>query len=60
MYMESHLDENELAQYVEAIALNRQNELPKGILEHIAQCFECKVEVLEVLELVLKQNAISL
>jgi hypothetical protein len=46
--MQPHL--TELAQYVNAF-VDMQNELPQEILEHVAECFECKVEVMEVLEL---------
>ena len=50
--MESHLDENEIAAYVDALREDLQDQLPGEILEHVAKCFECKVEIIEVWELV--------
>ena len=50
--MESHLDENEIAAYVDALREDLQDQLPGEILEHVAECFECKVEIIEVWELV--------
>jgi hypothetical protein len=49
--MESHLREQELAQYVDALATDQQDRVPQEILEHVQECFACKVEVMEVLEL---------
>ena len=46
-----HLDENEIAQYVDAQMLDTQNQLPAEMLEHVEDCFECKVEIMEVIEL---------
>ena len=50
--MESHLSEQELAQYVDALVLDKEDELPQEVLEHVAECFECKIEIMEVFELV--------
>jgi hypothetical protein len=33
--MDTHLTEQELAQYVDALLSNRQNQLPEVILEHV-------------------------
>jgi anti-sigma factor RsiW len=50
--MESHLTENELAQYVDALLSDKQDQLPEEILEHVEECFECKMEIIEVWELI--------
>jgi hypothetical protein len=31
--------------------LDKQGQLPEDIREHVAECFECKVELMEVIEL---------
>lgn len=51
MSMDRHLDENEIAQYVEAIEAGKQDELPEEIRAHVEECFECKVEVIEMWKL---------
>ena len=48
--METHLTEQELAQYVDALVLDQQDQLPEEILEHVAERFECKVEIMGVWE----------
>jgi hypothetical protein len=50
--MNKHPTEQELAQYVDALVLDKQDQLPEEMLEHVEECFECKVEVLEVLGLI--------
>jgi len=35
-----------------ALALNQQDQLPEEIREHVADCFECKAEIIETLELI--------
>lgn len=52
MCMDKHLTEQELAQYVEALVLEKQGQLPENMREHVADCFQCKVEILGVWELV--------
>jgi hypothetical protein len=37
--MEMHLAKLELAQYVNALASDRQDQLPEEILEHVEECF---------------------
>jgi hypothetical protein len=49
--MENHLDENEIAQYMDAIEAGKQDELTTEIRAHVEECFECKVEIVETLEL---------
>lgn len=44
----THLDEQELAQYVDALISDKQDHLPEEILEHVEECLECKLEVMEV------------
>ena len=46
-----HLDEQELAQYIDALMFDKQGQLPEYILEHVEECFGCKVEIREVLAL---------
>jgi hypothetical protein len=43
--MESHLTEQELAQHVDAIVLDKQDQLREEILENVEECSECKVEI---------------
>lgn len=47
-----HLDEQELAQYVDALIFDEQSRLPEYILEHVEECLVCKKEVMEALGLV--------
>jgi len=47
-----HLTEMEIAQYVDALVAEKQDQLPKGILEHVEECLECKKEVIEILDLI--------
>jgi len=44
----THLDEQELATYVEALLIDEQGQLP----EHVEECLECKMEIMEVWELI--------
>jgi len=50
------LNEQEIAQYVDALMLDEQGQLPKYILEHVEECAECKIGITEVLELTCKQE----
>jgi hypothetical protein len=52
MNMETHLTEEESASYVDALVLDKQAQLPEEIREHVAECFECKAEVMDVWELI--------
>jgi hypothetical protein len=47
-----HLTVEQLALYLDALVLEKQDQIPEGIKEHMAKCYECKVEIVEVLELV--------
>jgi hypothetical protein len=49
--MERHLDENEIAQYVDAIEAGTVDRLPEEVLRHVEGCLECKGEIVEVMEL---------
>jgi hypothetical protein len=49
--METHLDENEIALYVDAIEAENQDELSKEILDHVEECSKCKMEIVEVYDL---------
>ena len=48
-----HLDENEIAAYVESIEAGNLERLPENVRDHVEECLECKVEIMEALELVL-------
>ena len=47
-----HLDENKIAQYVDALSADTKDQLPEEILEHVAECLDCKVAIMGVLPLV--------
>lgn len=46
--MDKHLTENEITLYIDALVLNIQDHLPEEIRDHVAECFECKVEFLDM------------
>jgi hypothetical protein len=50
--MERHLDENEIAQYVDAIAAGTEDRLPEEARAHVEGCLECKMEIVEAVELI--------
>lgn len=52
MYVETHLSEEEIAVYIDALVLDVQDHLPEEMKEHVVECLECKVEVMEVLRLI--------
>ena len=47
-----HLDENGIALYVDALHLEHLSQLPKEILQHVEHCEECKLQIVEVFDLV--------
>ena len=47
----AHLNEQELAQYVDALMSHEQGQLPEYILGHVKECLKCKVKIIEVWEL---------
>lgn len=48
--MKRCLDENEIAQYVDYVYLGMGK--PDGeVLDHVAGCYECKMEILELCEI---------
>jgi len=49
--MERHLDENEIALYVEAIESGTVDGLPEEILGHVEACLECKCEIMAIFEI---------
>ncbi len=49
--MSDHLTEQELAQYVDAIRGEWQELLPEKSLGHVEDCASCKVELIEILDL---------
>jgi len=51
MCMENHLSEDQLAIYGDAFVLDKLDQLPGEILEHVAECLECEVEIIEVWDL---------
>jgi hypothetical protein len=40
-----HLDEQELAQYIDALIFDEQGPLAEHVLEHVEKCLECFVKV---------------
>ena len=50
--MGEHLDENEIAAYVEAIEAGNLDGLPEEIRDHVEGCLECKREIVELWGLV--------
>jgi len=47
-----HLTEQKIAQYVDVHMLEEQGQLPEYILEYVEECLECKMEIMEVWELI--------
>jgi hypothetical protein len=45
-----------LAIYGDAFVLEKLDQLPEEILEHVAECLECEVEIIEVLEIIKKEE----
>lgn len=54
--MERHLTDEEIALYVEALELKKQERLSEAILDHVQECLECKMEIVEVWELIEEQE----
>jgi hypothetical protein len=50
--IEPHLTEQELAQYVDALILDKQDQLPEEIRAHVADCVQRKKNIIETLELI--------
>lgn len=48
--MERCLDENEIAQYTDHLCLDLSSP-PDSVLDHVTGCFQCKVEILELCEI---------
>jgi hypothetical protein len=46
-----HLDENEIAAYIEAIIAEKTDELPVNILDHVEECLECKKAIVDTVEI---------
>ncbi len=47
----NHLSENGIALYVDALKLERLHDLPETIRLHVEQCEECKMQIMEVSQL---------
>lgn len=54
--MKGCLDENEIAQYADYLVIFKEKELTKELLLHVQNCFRCKMEILEVAEIVDQLN----
>ncbi len=52
----NHLNENGIALYVDAIKLEQIDKLPAAIVHHVEQCEECKMQIMEVAELMAGQE----
>jgi hypothetical protein len=48
----NHLNDEELALYVDGLKLRRTEDLPRGLLEHVEGCLQCKRAILEISALV--------
>ena len=46
------LTEIEIAEYVDALVTDKQDQLPEDILEHVEECVLCKVEIIEMWKLI--------
>ena len=57
MHMERQLTEEEIALYVDALELKKLEGLPEAIVDHVQECLECKMEIVEVWELIEEQEA---
>lgn len=53
-----HLSETGIALYVDALKLERVHDLPRTILQHVEQCDECKMQVMQVAE-IMKEEVID-
>ncbi len=53
-----HLSETGIALYVDALKLDRVRDLPVTILQHVEQCDECKMQVMQVAE-IMKEEGID-
>jgi hypothetical protein len=47
----SHLTQEAIALYVDALKLNKTNQLPQELLTHVADCEHCKVQITELYSL---------
>lgn len=53
-----HLSETGIALYVDALKLGHVHNLPETILQHVEQCDECKMQVMQVAE-IMKEEVIE-
>lgn len=51
----NHLSENGIALYVDAVKLERIDNLPRVIIDHVEECEECKMKVMHVVEIMAEQ-----
>lgn len=52
----SHLTQEAIALYVDALKLKRTNQLPEELLNHVGDCEYCKTQVVELYSLVEAEN----
>lgn len=50
--MEKHLEENEIAACLDALRVDRYEELPREILDHVEECLECKRKIVGAWEII--------
>jgi hypothetical protein len=43
-----HLSEQEISLYVDALKLNRTEQLAHNLVDHVAACLECKREIMQL------------
>ncbi|MGM0567217.1 MAG: hypothetical protein ACQESX_10705 [Bacteroidota bacterium] len=51
-----HLSEEQIAQYAEALASGKQEDLPEAILNHVKECDQCADEVMHVHEMLISEE----
>jgi hypothetical protein len=56
---EGHLDDNNIALYVDALILDKIETLPTSVLEHVEDCMECKTSIMGLYGIVKNQEEIK-
>jgi len=56
MGISPHLQDEQVALYVDALKLNRTNELPSNLREHVAQCQECRKNITGLYSLLIDED----
>lgn len=56
---EGHLDDNNIALYVDALILDKVEALPASVLEHVEDCMKCKTSIIGLFEVLKNQEEIK-